>query len=198
MLKHLFGCSALSAILLCTAVSQLHADTTASSSSKVQIETSMGNVILLLDAVRAPITVENFLGYVDKGFYDGTIFHRVILGFMVQGGDPNTKADDSSKWGFGGPEHTVAAEFNDVHHERGILSMARGPDPNSAGSQFFIMHGEAGALDGQYTAFGKICDDDSLVVLQKIGKLPTRDAGSGEKSSPVEKIGITKLTVTDA
>src|SRR6266478_7674697 len=119
----------------------------------------------------APKTVENFKALAAKGFYDGTAFHRIVKGFMIQGGDPLTKdpeAEDS--WGTGGPGHKVKAEFNDRPHVRGVLSMARSSDPNSAGSQFFICLGEASSLDHQYTAFGKLIK--GLDVLDKIGATP--------------------------
>ena len=118
------------------------------------VKTSEGEMILELWPDVAPKHVENFKALAKKGFYDGTCFHRVIPGFMIQGGDPNTK-DEGKKnlWGQGGPGYTIKAEFNSHHHARGILSMARTPDPDSAGSQFFICHADAGSLDHQYTVF---------------------------------------------
>ncbi len=110
----------------------------------------------------APISVENFVKLVKQGFYDGLIFHRVIKGFMIQGGCPNGN-------GMGGPGYTIKGEFsangvkNDLKHERGVLSMARAMDPNSAGSQFFIMHDDASYLDGQYAAFGKVIEGMDVV-----------------------------------
>ncbi len=118
-------------------------------------------------------------------FYDGRILHRWIRGFMIQGGC----ADGTGR---GGPGHNVDAEFNDVHHERGIVSMARAADPNSAGSQFFICHGDASFLDGQYTAFGKLVEGDD--ALEQIASAPTTPGGEG--SSPVEPVKVTKVTVT--
>ncbi|MEC7231393.1 MAG: peptidylprolyl isomerase, partial [Planctomycetota bacterium] len=120
---------------------------------RVRLETTAGDMLVELMPDVAPKHVENFVKLSSDGFYDGTRFHRVIPGFMIQGGCPKTKADEGG-WGTGGPGWTVDAEFNQVHHERGILSMARSSDPNSAGSQFFVVHGEAGFLDGQYTVFG--------------------------------------------
>jgi len=120
----------------------------------------------------APITVENFVTLTKKGFYDGLIFHRVIAGFMIQGGDPTGT-------GMGGPGHTIKGEFrnngvvNNIKHERGVLSMARSMMPNSAGSQFFIMHADAPHLDGQYAAFGKVIDAESLTTIDKIAATPT-------------------------
>ena len=118
----------------------------------------------------APNTVNNFISLVSKGFYDGVIFHRVIPGFMIQGGDPMGK-------GIGGPGYSIKGEFtsngfkNDLHHARGVLSMARTMAPNSAGSQFFIMHDDAPHLDNQYAAFGKIIE--SIVVVDQIAKVRT-------------------------
>ena len=136
----------------------------------VRITMKDGGVIdLELDAKAAPITVENFLKLVNDKFYDGTIFHRVIPGFMIQGGDPNGT-------GTGGPGWTIRGEFsangfrNDLKHTEGVLSMARTMDPNSAGSQFFIMVADAPHLDGQYAAFGKITE--GLEVAQEIVEQP--------------------------
>jgi peptidyl-prolyl cis-trans isomerase B (cyclophilin B) len=120
------------------------------------IETKFGNLELKFFPDVAPNHVKNFIDLAKKGFYDGTIFHRVIPGFMIQGGDPNTKNPDRSKHGTGGPGYTVKAEFNDKPHKRGTLSMARAADPNSAGSQFFICVAPASFLDKQYTVFGEV------------------------------------------
>ena len=120
------------------------------------IETKFGKIEMELFADKAPGHVKNFKDLAKKGFYDGTIFHRVIPGFMIQGGDPNTKSEDRSSHGMGGPGYSINAEFNDTPHKRGILSMARSQDPNSAGSQFFIVVKNANFLDGKYTAFGKV------------------------------------------
>ena len=136
------------------------------------LTTSAGEMTLEFWPDVAPKHVENFKKLAKSGFYDGTCFHRVIKGFMIQGGDPNTK-DDSKQhlWGTGGPGHQVKAEFNDKAHTRGVLSMARSQDPNSAGSQFFICHGDPRFLDRQYTAFGKLIKGDD--VLEKIATTPT-------------------------
>jgi peptidyl-prolyl cis-trans isomerase B (cyclophilin B) len=114
----------------------------------------------------APGHVENFKKLAKQGFYDGTCFHRVIKGFMIQGGDPNTK-DESKKgsWGMGGPGYQIKAEFNSKPHLRGVLSMARSGHPDSAGSQFFICHGEPRFLDNQYTAFGKLIKGDDVLAI---------------------------------
>ena len=114
----------------------------------------------------APNHVRNFLKLAQSGFYDGTAFHRVIKNFMIQGGCPNTKEGATGEPGTGDPGYRIPAEFNDVKHVRGILSMARSSDPNSAGCQFFVMHGEAPGLNGQYTAFGQL--ESGLETLDKI------------------------------
>lgn len=136
------------------------------------IKTSAGEMVAEFWPDVAPKTVENFKTLAKKGFYDGTCFHRVIKNFMIQGGDPLTK-DNSQEaaWGTGGPGYTVKAEFNDKSHIRGVLSMARSSDPDSAGSQFFICHGDASFLDHKYTAFGKLIKGDD--VLEKIATTPT-------------------------
>jgi len=119
---------------------------------------------------KAPKHVEAFKKLVKDGFYDGTKFHRVIPGFMIQGGDPNSKRPDRSRHGTGGPGYSLPAEFNDVKHERGVLSAARSSDPNSAGSQFFLMVANSPHLDRQYSAFGKVLE--GMDVVDKIVALP--------------------------
>jgi len=126
------------------------------SETKAVIETKFGNIELKFFPEVAPIHVNNFIELAKKGFYDTTTFHRVIPGFMIQGGDPNTKSPDRSKHGMGDPGYKVKAEFNAKQHKRGILSMARAHDPNSAGSQFFICVADALFLDRQYTVFGEV------------------------------------------
>jgi peptidyl-prolyl cis-trans isomerase B (cyclophilin B) len=124
--------------------------------TKAIIETKFGNMELRFFPEVAPNHVKNFIDLAKKGFYEGTLFHRVIPGFMIQGGDPNTKNPDRSKHGMGGPGYTLKAEFNDKPHKKGTLSMARATDPNSAGSQFFICVAPAPFLDKQYTVFGEV------------------------------------------
>lgn len=121
------------------------------------IKTKFGEMEISFFPDKAPNHVENFIKLTKKGFYDGTIFHRVIPGFMIQGGDPNTK-DPNKKhmYGMGGPGYNVDAEFNDTPHRRGVVSMARARDPNSAGSQFFIVVKDSNFLDNQYTVFGEV------------------------------------------
>ena len=145
------------------------------------IETKFGKIEMEFFADKAPGHVKNFKDLAKKGFYDGTIFHRVIPGFMIQGGDPNTKSDDRATHGMGGPGHSIQAEFNDTPHKRGILSMARSQDPNSAGSQFFIVVKKSSFLDGKYTAFGKVLS--GMAVADQIVNAP-RD----RRDNPNERI----------
>jgi peptidyl-prolyl cis-trans isomerase B (cyclophilin B) len=126
------------------------------SDTKAMIETKFGNMELHFFPEVAPKHVSSFIDLAKKGFYDGTTFHRVIPGFMIQGGDPNSKNPDRSTHGMGGPGYTLKAEFNDKKHKRGILSMARAQHPDSAGSQFFICVADAFFLDKQYTVFGEV------------------------------------------
>lgn len=124
--------------------------------TKAIIETKFGAITLKLFPETAPGHVKNFIDLAKKGFYDGTTFHRVIPGFMIQGGDPNSKDADKGKHGTGGPGYTIKAEFNDKPHVRGTLSMARAASPDSAGSQFFICVKDSRFLDKQYTVFGEV------------------------------------------
>ena len=153
------------------------------------VKTSEGTMVLEFFPDVAPNHVDNFKKLAKKGFYDGTCFHRVIKGFMIQGGDPNTK-DESKKdtWGQGGPGYTIKAEFNDKPHVRGTLSMARTPDPNSAGCQFFICHGEPRFLDHQYTVFGKLIKGDE--VMEKIATTATEGPDRPVKRMNIESIKI--------
>ncbi len=137
---------------------------------KAIIETSYGEIELKFFPDSAPGHVKNFTDLAKDGFYDGTIFHRVIPGFMVQGGDPNTKGTNKASYGMGGPNHQVKAEFNERTHSRGILSMARSQDPDSAGSQFFIVVQDSPFLDRQYTVFGEVTS--GMDVADKIVNLP--------------------------
>ena len=154
------------------------------------IETVHGTIKLELFEDKAPGHVKNFKDLANKNFYDGTTFHRVIPGFMIQGGDPNSKSDNRSQHGTGGPGHTIDAEFNDTKHERGILSMARSQDPNSAGSQFFICVKDAFFLDGQYTAFGRVIE--GMDVADKIVNEP-RDSND----NPNEKMEMKSVTIVE-
>jgi len=151
--------------------------------SRAVIETKFGEMEVEFLPDKAPGHVKNFVDLATKGFYDGTTFHRVIPGFMIQGGDPNTKDAKGSRdrHGTGGPGHTVKAEFNDTPHQRGVVSMARSSDPNSAGSQFFICVKDSNFLDRQYTAFGRVVR--GMDVADKIVSSP-RDA----RDNPHERV----------
>ncbi|HSD04626.1 MAG TPA: peptidylprolyl isomerase [Nitrosopumilaceae archaeon] len=155
---------------------------TSFSDSKVAvIETKFGNMVIEFFPNDAPNTVDNFIKLAESGFYDGTKFHRIIPGFMIQGGDPLSK--DSrliQQWGTGEAGYTIKAEFNNIQHKRGIISMARAADPDSASSQFFIVHKDSPHLDGKYTAFGRLVTQESFDVLDKIASLETvHDIASG-------------------
>jgi len=153
------------------------------------ISTSLGKMVVEFWPEVAPKTAENFKTLARKGFYDGTCFHRVIKGFMIQGGDPLTKdLNRESSWGTGGPGYQIKAEFNDRHHDRGVLSMARSNDPDSAGSQFFICHGNPRFLDRQYTAFGKLIEGDD--VLESIATTPTHAPDRPNQRMAIESIRI--------
>jgi peptidyl-prolyl cis-trans isomerase B (cyclophilin B) len=153
------------------------------------VTTTEGVMVLEFWPDVAPGHVENFKKLAKQGFYDGTAFHRVIKGFMIQGGDPLTKdAAKESSWGTGGPGYKIKAEFNKKSHTRGVLSMARSQDPDSAGSQFFICHGNPSFLDGQYTAFGKLIKGDD--VLEKIATTPTHRPDRPDKRMGVESVKI--------
>jgi peptidyl-prolyl cis-trans isomerase B (cyclophilin B) len=149
----------------------------------VELDTSKGPIRLTLDAQAAPGHVKNFVALAQVGFYNNVTFHRVIKGFMIQGGCPQGT-------GTGGPGYTIKAEFNRTPHEAGVLSMARTNDPDSAGSQFFICLGKHTHLDGQYTAFGRTADEESMKTVRAIGDVAT----SSEK--PREPVVIRKATVT--
>ena len=152
------------------------------------IETNFGKISFKLLPDLAPETVRNFEKLAREGFYDGTLFHRVIPGFMIQGGDPNTKTDNKGSWGTGGPGYTVKAEFNPRSHLRGIVSMARSQDPDSAGSQFFIVVADSTFLDRQYTVFGEVTE--GMDVADKIVSLD-RDGND----CPNEKAQMIRVTV---
>ena len=156
----------------------------------VKIEMCDGNSIVVeLDEKAAPLTVKNFQKLVSQHFYDGLIFHRVISGFMIQGGDPDGN-------GTGGPGYSIKGEFsangvpNDLKHTRGVLSMARAMDPNSAGSQFFVMHQDAPHLDGQYAAFGKITE--GLDVLDRIAEVKTNWSDAPWEPQVIRTIEVTE------
>jgi peptidyl-prolyl cis-trans isomerase B (cyclophilin B) len=157
------------------------------------IKTYAGEMVIGFWPDVAPNTVENFKKLARQGFYDGIAFHRVVDGFMIQGGDPLSKTDDPDV-GTGGPGYQIKAEFNNRPHERGVISMARSQDINSAGSQFFIClarNASTAGLDGKYTAFGKLLKGDD--VLEKIGKTPVQSNGRGETSRPTTRQAIESI-----
>src|SRR5436853_1982294 len=158
------------------------------------IKTSEGDMVVQFWTDAAPNTIENFKKLARSGFYNGTIFHRIVKGFMIQGGDPNSKDPaKEDRYGEGGPGYKIKAEFNDHPHERGVISMAREPDPDSAGSQFFICLAPVPRLDHQYTTFGKLIKGDD--VLGKIGDTPVTKNSMGEMSKPTKRIVINKIDI---
>jgi len=156
----------------------------------VIIKTSFGNIKFSLMSDIAPETVRNFSQLAKSGFYNGTLFHRIIPGFMIQGGDPNTKNSDKSTWGQGGPGYNLKAEFNSRSHLRGIVSMARATDPDSAGSQFFIVTSDSTFLDRQYTVFGEVVE--GMEVADKIVNLP-RDGND----CPKQEAKMLEVTISE-
>ena len=161
------------------------------------IKTSEGDMVVEFWTDAAPNTIENFKKLARAAFYNGTIFHRIVKAFMIQGGDPNSKdPSKENRYGEGGPGYKIKAEFNDHLHERGVISMAREPDPDSAGSQFFICLAPVPRLDHQYTTFGKLIKGDD--VLAKIGDTPVSRNSMGEMSKPTKRVGIEKIDIVPA
>jgi peptidyl-prolyl cis-trans isomerase B (cyclophilin B) len=206
----LLGCLASVALIATSAFSQeatpkasttsSPAMTPASSSAQKEVavfKTSEGEMVAEFWPDVAPNTVENFKKLARQGFYDGTAFHRIIKGFMAQGGDPLTKdPSKESRWGTGDPGYKIKAEFNKRPHEKGVLSMARSSDPDSAGSQFFLCFGKVSQLDGQYTTFGKVIKGDD--VLDKLANVPVTMSSSGEKSKPVNRVALESVKIVPA
>jgi peptidyl-prolyl cis-trans isomerase B (cyclophilin B) len=163
----------------------------------VVFETNLGNLVIELFPEDATKHVMNFLSLSDTGidgisYYDNTLFHRIIEGFMIQAGDPNTISGEPNTWGMGGPDERLDAEFNTIKHNRGIVSMARGGDVNSAGSQFFIVHQDSPHLDGKYTAFGRLASEESFQTLDKIAAVTT---GTNDRPIDPEQVRIIKTTI---
>src|SRR4051812_19516298 len=156
-----------------------------------ELHTSAGEIDIRFFPDVAPNHVKNFIDLAEKGFYNGTKFHRVIPGFMIQGGDPNTISGSPATWGTGGSGKNIDAEFNSVKHKRGILSMARSNSPNSASSQFFIMVADAPSLDNQYSVFGQVTK--GMEVVDKIVNAPT-----GQQDRPNSPTSIDKIVIRDA
>jgi peptidyl-prolyl cis-trans isomerase B (cyclophilin B) len=154
------------------------------------IHTTYGDMTVEFWPDVAPRTVDNFLKLAREGFYEGTCFHRIIKGFMIQGGCPNSKLGARGQPGTGGPGYQIKAEFNNRSHTKGVLSMARSSDPDSAGSQFFICHGDASFLNNKYTAFGKLVDGEKV-----LDKIATIACVGPERSSPTERVEVTSVEV---
>ena len=172
-------------ILLAVGSAHVLAQTVSGKEPRAIIDTKFGSMEIRFFPDKAPKHVENFVKLAKAGFYDKTIFHRVIPGFMIQGGDPNTKDEkDKSKYGTGDPGYKIKAEFNDRPHVRGIVSMARSQDPDSAGSQFFIVVKDSPSLNGKYTVFGEVVK--GMEVADKIVS-QQRDA----RDNPLERIEMT-------
>jgi peptidyl-prolyl cis-trans isomerase B (cyclophilin B) len=193
---HLLPFLALSLAAFCVPTAVLADDSTpakaADTNEVAVIKTTEGEMVIAFWTDAAPKTIANFKKLAKSGFYDGTCFHRVIKGFMIQGGDPNTKDPAAEyKWGQGGPGYSINAEFNDHSHVRGVISMARTSDPNSAGSQFFICHGSPAQLDHQYTTFGKLIKGDD--VLEKIATTSTHPP-----DRPDKRMGVISITIVPA
>jgi peptidyl-prolyl cis-trans isomerase B (cyclophilin B) len=168
-----------------------------SSNEVAVIKTSEGDMVVQFWTDAAGNTVDNFKKLARQGFYDGTTFHRIVKEFMIQGGDPNTKdpAKENS-YGEGGPGYNLKAEFNNHSHDRGVISMARGPAPDSAGSQFFICLAPVHRLDHQYTTFGKLIKGQD--VLEKIGDTPVTKNSMGEPSKPTKRVVIESIKIVPA
>jgi len=190
--------SVLLALLLSTVVfaaeEKKEASPMSTSNEVAVIKTNEGEMVVQFWTDAAPNTIENFKKLARQGLYDGTIFHRIVKGFMIQGGDPNSKdPGKESAYGQGGPGYEIKAEFNNHSHDRGVISMARGPDPDSAGSQFFICLAPVRRLDGQYTTFGKLIKGDD--VLDKIGNTPVERNAQGEMSKPTKRMVIESVKI---
>ncbi len=186
--------SALFALCTTFSLSALAAD---AAKEVAVIKTSAGEMVVEFWPDVAPKTVENFITLAKKGFYDGTAFHRIVKGFMIQGGDPKTKDKSlAEEWGTGDPGYKIKAEFNDHKHVLGVLSMARSANPDSAGSQFFICLGAAPFLDGKYTAFGHLIKGED--VLQKLGETAVVPSPNGENSRPTERVALESVKIVPA
>ena len=155
------------------------------------MRTRLGDIHLNFFPDVAPNHVSNFIELAGKGFYNGTTFHRVIPGFMIQGGDPHSKDHDRARHGTGGPGYSLKAEFSNTPHKRGTLSMARSSNPDSAGSQFFICVADAPHLNGKYTVFGEVIE--GMDVVDKIAQVPVHDKGDLAKT-PVQPVVVESVT----
>jgi peptidyl-prolyl cis-trans isomerase B (cyclophilin B) len=199
--KYLSLLTGLAVALACCQQTVLSADDTtqgkpADTNEVAIITTSEGTMVIQFWTDAAPHTIANFKKLARSGFYDGTCFHRVIPNFMIQGGDPNSKDPaNEAQWGMGGPHYNIDAEFNDHSHVRGVISMARSANPNSAGSQFFICHGDPTQLDHHYTTFGKLIK--GFDVLDKIATTPTHTAGQSA-DIPNKRMEIISIKIAPA
>jgi len=198
-MKAFLYCLIASALVATTVAEEKKKENTPMNSSNevAVIKTNEGEMVVQFWTDAAPNTIENFKKLARQGFYDGTIFHRIVKGFMIQGGDPNSKdPTKESAYGAGDPGYKIKAEFNDHSHDRGVISMARGPDPDSAGSQFFICLAPVRRLDGQYTTFGKLIRGED--VLDKIGDTPVERNAQGEMSKPTKRVLIESVKIVPA
>jgi peptidyl-prolyl cis-trans isomerase B (cyclophilin B) len=197
-MKLLFCCLIASTLVAAAVAEEKKQASPMSTSNEVAvIKTNEGEMVVQFWTDAAPSTIENFKKLARQGFYDGTIFHRIVKGFMIQGGDPNSKDPaKESTYGQGGPGYEIKAEFNNHSHNRGVISMARGPDPDSAGSQFFICLAPVRRLDGQYSTFGKLIKGDD--VLDKIGNTPVERNAQGEVSKPTKRIVVESVKIVPA
>ncbi|HEY2124830.1 MAG TPA: peptidylprolyl isomerase [Chthoniobacterales bacterium] len=196
-MKLTFLCCLLGFALGANAVRGEETKQSSSSNEVAVIKTGEGVMVVQFWTDAAPKTIENFKKLARSGFYDGTIFHRIVKGFMIQGGDPNSKdPKKENSYGMGDPGYKIKAEFNDHSHDRGVLSMARNQDPDSAGSQFFICLAPVRRLDHQYTTFGQLIKGDD--VLEKIGHTDVTMNSSGEDSKPTKRVVIESIKIVPA
>src|SRR5436190_13108068 len=198
-MKTFLYCLIASALVATTVAEEKKKENTPMNSSNevAVIKTNEGEMVVQFWTDAAPNTIENFKKLARQGLFDRTTFHRIVKGFMIQGGDPNSKDPaKESAYGQGGPGYQIKAEFNNHSHDRGVISMARGPDPDSAGSQFFICLAPVRRLDGQYTTFGKLIKGDD--VLDKIGNTPIERNAQGEMSKPTKRVVIESVKIVPA
>ena len=161
------------------------------------LKTSAGEMVVEFWPDKAPNTVANFIKLAKSGFYDGTAFHRIIKGFMIQGGDPLSKdPSQEARWGTGSADAKIKAEFNDSKHELGVISMARSASPDSASCQFFICLGPTPQLDQKYTAFGRLIK--GVDVLEKLGQTEVKASGGGEPSKPLSRVSLETVKIVPA